>query len=316
MLPVAEDLGHALSEWRNWLALEKNASAHTLRAYEQDVAGFLTFLSGHRGQAVALDTLSDAGIADFRSWLSRRAMAGAKAASRARSLSGVKNFLHWLDRSGRMHNAGIEAVRAPKRPRRLPRPLQPPQAVDVVERAAAFSAPEAPAWIGLRDRALFGLLYGAGLRLGEALALTLGDLPDSGGVLRVMGKGRKERTVPLLPVCQQLLNDYIKESGHGDDRHAPVFIGEKGARLNPGVAQRAMRTLRRAMGLPETATPHALRHSFATHLLRNGANLREIQELLGHASLSTTQIYTEIDPANLLEIHRAFHPRGKSESPE
>lgn len=306
MLPVAADLEKALSDWRAWLALEKHASRHTLRAYESDVHGFLQFLGDHHGGAVALNDLSAASVSDFRAWLSRQAAAGAQATSRARSLSGVKNFLRWLDKSGAMHNPAIATLRAPKLPHRLPRPLQEKQAIGVVEHAADFAKDSD---IGLRDRALFGLLYGCGLRIAEALALDVGDLPGADGFLRVTGKGRKERMVPVLPICQRLLGDYLRESGHGADKTAPLFLGARGDRLNPGVAQRAMRNLRRALGLPETATPHALRHSFATHLLRNGANLREIQDLLGHESLSTTQRYTEIDPRDLLDIHRAHHPR-------
>lgn len=309
MLPLAADLEKALADWRAWLALEKRVSRHTLRAYEADVSGFLAFLSAHRGGAVSLNALSEASISDFRAWLSRRTMDGARASSRARSLSGVKNFLKWLDREGVLHNSAASVVRAPRLPHLLPRPLTEGGALGLVAHAGDFTRGQE--WIGLRDRALFGLLYGAGLRIAEALALDIGDLPGADGLLRVRGKGGKERMVPLLPVCLDLARAYLKDVPFSTEPARPIFVGEKGGRLNQGVAQKAMRDLRRALMLPESATPHALRHSFATHLLKGGANLREIQELLGHASLSTTQRYTEIDPRELLDIHRTFHPRKK-----
>ncbi len=306
MLPIAADLEKALTDWKAWLTLEKHASRHTLRAYNSDVSDFLKFLSAHHGGTIGLNALSEASISDFRAWLSRRAVQGASASSRARSLSGTKNFLHWLDRQGTLHNAAAEIIRAPKLPRRLPRPLPEKQALGLVAHAADFSDND---MLGLRDRALFGLLYGCGLRISEALALNVGDLPGGDLILRIVGKGRKERIVPILPICLTLIETYLKASKHGADKDTPLFLGMKGQRLHQGVAQKAMRDLRRVLGLPETATPHALRHSFATHLLHNGANLREIQELLGHESLSTTQRYTEIESRDLLDIHRSFHPR-------
>lgn len=307
MLPVAGDLEKTLAAWRDWLAFEKNASRHTLRAYESDVAVFIRFLSDHCGGVVGLSALSAVSLPDFRAWMARRATDGLQASSRARALSSVKNFLRWVDRSGVMHNAAIASVRTPKRPHRLPRPLQEHQALAIVAQA---SDRVEDSILGLRDRALFGLLYGCGLRIGEALALEVGDVPRADDLLRVVGKGRKERAVPVLPICLSLIAAYLDCAPHGADPSAPLFVGAKGGRLHAGVAQRAMRDLRRALGLPETATPHALRHSFATHLLRHGANLREIQELLGHANLSTTQVYTEIDPQDLLKAHRKAHPRN------
>lgn len=303
----AADLNAALEDWRAWLAREKRASPHTLRAYQADVAAFLTFLSGHLGQGIALNDLSDARLLDFRAWMSRQAIDGRAAASRARSLSGVRNFLKWMDREGRMHNAAAALVHAPRLPHKLPRPLSETKAREVV-----FAATSAPGdeWLGLRDRALFGLLYGCGLRIAEALALNVSDRPCE-GALRVVGKGRKERLVPVLPVCEQMLEAYLGQRPWARTPDSPLFVGLRGDRLRQGVAQRAMRSLRKSLGLPETATPHALRHSFATHLLHNGANLREIQELLGHVSLSTTQRYTEVDLDDLKEIHRQAHPRGR-----
>lgn len=301
----APDLAEALGKWERWLRSEKNVSPHTLRAYRQDVGQFVGFLAGHHEKAVGLNALSDADIRDFRAWLSRRSMDGAGAASRARSLSGVRNLIRWLDREGILHNAALAIVRSPKQPHKLPRALHEKQAFRITD------APEGGEdWVSLRDRALFMLLYGSGLRVGEALGLDIKHLPRD-GFLRVMGKGRKERQVPVLAVVERTLNEYLHACPFPETPDRPLFPGERGKRLNQGVAQKAMRTMRNALNLPETATPHALRHSFATHLLQNGANLREIQELLGHASLSTTQRYTEIDGAELLKVYNKAHPRQK-----
>ncbi len=300
----AADMAEALRRWHQWLRTEKNVSRHTLRAYGHDAALFIQFLAVHHARAVSLNDLSAADIKDFRAWLSRRAIDGAGAATRARSLSGVKNLLSWLDRQGILHNAAVKNVRAPKLPRKLPRPLFQDQALSVVHQDSAD-------WIEFRNNALFTLLYGCGLRIDEALALDIADLPRN-GFLRVMGKGRKERQVPVLPEVEEALNRYRPACPFPETPDRPLFMGEMGKRLNQGVAQKAMRDIRRDLSLPETATPHALRHSFATHLLQNGANLREIQELLGHASLSTTQRYTDLDMKDLMATYKKAHPREKA----
>lgn len=305
----APDLARALQGWVDWLRFEKHVSPHTLRAYGGDVSHFILFLRDHHGGNPSLGDVADAKLRDFRAWLSRKAMEGTANASRARSLSGLKNFLRWLDRQGLAHNAAIGTLRSPKLAHHLPRPLAERQAFEVLAEASALAAVP---WVGLRDRALFTLLYGCGLRIDEALGLDLADLPQD-GFLRVMGKGRKQRQVPVLPPVERVLTAYLHSSpfhGQGVSAATPIFCGLRGGRLNQGVAQKSMRDLRRHLGLPETATPHALRHSFATHLLQNGANLREIQELLGHASLSTTQRYTEINAQELLGIYKAAHPRA------
>jgi integrase/recombinase XerC len=300
----AADLADTLIEWQRWLKVEKNVSRHTLRAYTGDLSIFVQFLANHKSRAVSITDVSDAGLTDFRSWMSRQAMDGRANASRARTLSGLKNFLQWMDKQGIAHNAAIKTVRAPKLPRKLPRPLHENQAFEVLNDQGGGD------WVASRDRALFTLLYGCGLRIDEALSLDVGDMPRD-GFLRVTGKGRKERQVPLLPVVKSRINDYLKQRPYALEKQSPLFVGEKrGERLNQGVAQKAMRDLRRKLGLPETATPHALRHSFATHLLQNGANLREIQELLGHASLSTTQRYTDINAEEMLAIYKKAHPRA------
>lgn len=299
------DLAERLSQWRDFLRYEKALSPHTLRAYESDVTHFLDFLMDHSGKPPGLNDLSAVSIRDFRSWLSRKAMDGLSNASRARSLSGVKNFLSWLDKQGIMHNAAISVVRTPRLAHKLPKPLLEKQAFEVLEQAGRNDD-----WQAARDKALFTLLYGAGLRIDEALSLNMGDLSASEDFLIVTGKGRKQRQVPILPIIRQALADYLSLRPYAAEADSPVFLGVRGGRLHQGVVQRSMRDLRRALGLPETATPHALRHSFATHLLENGANLREIQELLGHASLSTTQRYTEINAKELMAIYKKAHPRA------
>ncbi|MCB9989551.1 MAG: tyrosine recombinase XerC [Rhodospirillales bacterium] len=299
----APDLSDCLLKWLDYLRYEKNVSRHTLRAYSGDVGQFISFLCQHHGKPPSLNDLSDTSIRDFRAWLSRRAMDGASAATRARALSGVKNLLHWLDKQGIMHNAAISTVRTPKLPHHLPKPLQEAQAIRLLDNT------EGDDWTDARDKALFTLLYGCGLRIDEALSLNIGDMPRD-GFLRVMGKGRKERQVPVLDIVEKTLRAYITTLPFSVETDQPLFRGARGKRLNQGVAQKALRDLRGVLGLPETATPHALRHSFATHLLQNGANLREIQEMLGHASLSTTQRYTEIDGSELMRVYKNAHPRA------
>lgn len=306
-LPCAADLTDTLLKWEQWLAHEKRLSRHTVRAYASDLSFFMQFLSGHLGRAPGVSDLSAVALVDFRGWLSRRTTEGASAATRGRALSSLRNFMAWLDKSGVMHNPAIARVRNPKLPKKLPRPLHAPDALQLLDESAA--AQNTQSWMSLRDCALFTLLYGCGLRIDEALKLNRGDLPQN-GELRVMGKGRKERMVPVLPVVEKALNEYLAVCPFkDDDRKAPVFYGARGARLHQGVAQRRMRELRHLLQLPETATPHALRHSFASHLLTGGGDLRTIQELLGHESVRTTQRYTEINPQELLEIYRKAHPR-------
>ena len=299
------DLAAAVGRWQEWLKVEKNVSPHTFRAYTSDIGQFITFLAGHAGGTLALRHISGATLTDFRSWLSNRATDGLTASSRARSLSGVKNFLTWLDKQGILHNAAIASVRSPKLPRKLPRPMDETQ----IHRLLAEDTP-APDWVTLRNRALFTLLYGCGLRISEALQLNLADLPRE-NFLRVMGKGRKERQVPVLPLVEKILSEYRALCPYSETPDRPLFMGERGQRLNQGIAQKALRDVRLALNLPDTATPHALRHSFATHLLQNGANLREIQELLGHASLSTTQRYTDVNAEEMLKIYKSAHPHSR-----
>lgn len=301
------DLADQLHKWQDYLQHEKQVSPHTFRAYCSDITHFITFMNEHHGKAPSLETIADASITDFRAWLSRKAIGGAGNASRARSLSGIKNLINWLDRNGILHNAALKVLRSPKIPRKLPRPLHESQAFEVLENANLLTKED---WIGQRDRALFTLLYGCGLRIDEALSLNISDIPPDDLPLRVIGKGRKERIVPIIPIVRNTLNAAIAQCPYDTSPDQPIFRGQRGGRLSQGMAQKSMRTLRVTLGLPETATPHALRHSFATHLLQNGANLREIQELLGHASLSSTQRYTDVNAKEMLRIYKAAHPRA------
>ena len=296
----------ARAAFLDWLANEKRASPLTVEAYGADIAGFLGFLTGHLGGEPDLAALATLRQADVRAWLARLAGDGLTNASRARHLAAVRSFFRYLARRHGVDNPAIKLVATPRAKRPLPRPLPPPQARGVAQDIGEVSD---AAFTQTRDTALFTLLYGCGLRISEALGLDVRDVPAADGVLRVVGKGQKERIVPVLPLVRQALGAWL--ALHPDRApDSPLFIGTKGKRLDPGVAQRTMRQYRQLNGLPEHATPHALRHSFATHLLAGGADLRSIQELLGHASLSTTQRYTTVDEAKLLAVWRSAHPRA------
>ncbi len=297
----------AVDDWRAWLAYERRASAHTLDAYGRDLAAFLGFLSEHLGFAPGLADLEALRTADFRAFLANRATQGLSRTSMARAVSALRGFFRFLERNGLAANAAIGALRTPKVARSVPRALAPDEAREVLGKVETVS--DDP-WIGKRDTALFTLLYGCGLRIGEALGLNRGDLPK-GDTMVITGKGDKQRVVPVLAVVREAVGDYLAHCPHQVGRDGPLFLGARGGRLNPGVVQRQMRRLRISLGLPETATPHALRHSFATHLLAGGGDLRTIQELLGHASLSTTQRYTDVDTASLTAVYRDAHPRAR-----
>ena len=297
----------AVTAWQRWLAEEKRASAHTLDGYGRDLAAFLGFLQHHRGGEPRLEDLADLTPADFRAFLAQRNGDGLARSSMARAMSSLRGFFRFLDQTDRLRNPAIQAVRSPRPPRSLPKPLAAQEAMETL--ASAPSLQDQP-WLAARDLALFTLLYGCGLRLGEALGLTVAEAP-LGDVVRITGKGQKQRMVPVLPVVRQAIADYLRLRPPATESRAPLFIGARGQSLNPGVVQRQMRRLRALLGLADTATPHALRHSFATHLLSAGGDLRTIQELLGHASLSTTQRYTDVDAGRLAATYRAAHPRAK-----
>ncbi|OYW13995.1 MAG: hypothetical protein B7X02_01010 [Rhodospirillales bacterium 12-54-5] len=306
---VAPDTQIHLTAWLREFASVRRASAHSVTAYQHDVAGFLAFLAQHRGEAPSLKLLAQVQERDMRSWLAHRAAGGMAKSSNARALSAVRGFYRYLN-----HHAGVENVAALQvQSPRLAKPL--PKAPNTIQTNAMMDAivgQDTDGWLALRDHAVALLLYGCGLRISEALGLTVGDIDAAQGSLRIVGKGNKTRIIPLLSIVRRAIDAYLAESPwHGNAYgNAPVFVGERGKKLQAAVFARMLIAMRRQMGLPESLTPHALRHAFATHLLSNGAELREIQELLGHASLSTTQRYTHVDTARLLSAYNAAHPRA------
>ena len=306
--PVAAgDLAEQFAEWRRWLADERRASPHSLAAYERDLAAFLAFLARHRGELPCLDSLKRLDRADLRAYLADRGRRGLQASSTARALSVLRGFFRFLARRGVVENAAVLAMRNPKLPKPVPKALTDTEAIYAIEGVVDLAHQP---WIAKRDVAMLTLLYGCGLRLGEALALKRADLVSArSGRLVVMGKGRKQRVVPVLPVVAAALADYADALPYRGD---PLFRGARGGPLNPRLVQGLLQRLRLLLGLPASATPHALRHSFATHLLAGGGDLRAIQELLGHASLSTTQRYTDVDAAGLLAVYERAHPRAKA----
>ncbi len=309
---VRPAVAEAARDWRRWLADERRASPHTIDAYCRDLAAFLAFLADHLGGPPGLDELAGLRVADFRAWLAWRAWRGLARASTVRAMSVVRGFFRHLDRAGLVHNPALAAVRTPRHRRGVPRPLSVEQARAAVGAIGGLSE---VAWIAKRDTALVALLYGAGLRIGEALALNRSDVPAAPpgeeAALVVTGKGNKQRVVPLLPVVRAAIAEYLAACPFPSPPDGALFLGARGGRLNAGVVQLRMRRLRGFLGLPDDATPHSLRHSFATHLLGAGGDLRTIQELLGHASLSTTQRYTEVDAESLLKVYEKAHPRAR-----
>lgn len=299
--PAAADI----VRWGIFLQHDRRRSPHTVRAYVATAHRFLGFLGVHLGRPVGRADLLRLSGGDLRAFLAQRRAEGLGPASAGRELSGVRAFLKYMaEQSGSVPQ--LPRTRAPKRPRTLPRPVAPDDAIGVAEDAAeAASQP----WIGARDLAILLLLYGAGLRVAEALSLTARDLP-LGSTLRVTGKRSKTRIVPVVPAVQDAVAEYVRQCPFPRGGDAPLFVGAKGGPLNPDLVRRAVRAARLRLDLPDSLTPHALRHSFATHLLAGGADLRSLQELLGHASLSSTQIYTAVDAAHLLDVYRHAHPRA------
>ncbi|GAB3439542.1 tyrosine recombinase XerC [Insolitispirillum peregrinum] len=309
LFSCAPDLEALIGDWRAWLAAEKRSSKHTLDAYSRDLAAFLRFLTDHLGERPTLARMADLEAADFRAYLAVRTQEGLSRTSLARAMSTLRGFFKWADRAGTLHNPAITTVRTPRPPRHVPRPLAEDEAVEALSAAAEIQ--DEP-WMAARDVALFALLYGCGLRLGEALELNVANQP-LGDTMVITGKGNKQRLLPVLPLVRDAIAAYLDQRPFPPLPESPLFIGARGKRLNPGVVQRQMRRLRVLLGLGETTTPHALRHSFATHLLAKGGDLRTIQELLGHSSLSTTQRYTQVDSAKLIAVHTASHPRDHKE---
>lgn len=307
LVTARPDLNQRIGLWMDHLSNERRLSDKTLVAYERDLRQFLRFLTDHLGGAPGCKDIADLKPADFRAFLARRRQSGTGSRSLARGLAGIRSFLRFMERRGEVNAAAASAVRPPKQPKSLPKPVS---ARDARTLTGGDMAMETEPWIEARNTAVLTLLYGCGLRLSEALSLTGASAPRRGTqTLKIRGKGGKERIVPILPVVCEAVEAYLRLCPYAISKDGSLFLGARGGPLNPRLIQLAMQKLRSALGLPETATPHALRHSFATHLLAGGGDLRTIQELLGHASLSSTQIYTEIDSSRLLEAYDRAHPR-------
>jgi integrase/recombinase XerC len=306
-LPLGADLDRAVAGWLTFLRHERGAAAKTLEAYERDVRQFLGFLGRHLGHAPCLADLDRLEPKTLRGFLAARRRTGAVSRSLARSLSALRQLFRWLEAQGLVDNRAVLRIASPKVPHSVPKPL-------TVEKAAGVVAIEPAAdldWTLARDAAVLLLLYGSGLRIAEALSIETKDAPTGArDVLRIKGKGGKERLVPVLAIVRAAVERYLSLCPYPLAPTDALFRGAKGGPLSPRIIQLAMERLRLALALPATATPHALRHSFATHLLSAGADLRQIQELLGHASLSTTQAYTEVDRERLLAVYDAAHPRS------
>ena len=305
---IAPKVAAEIESWLSYLGAERRMSPKTVEAYRRDVLQFLGFLAEHLGGAPSLRDLAALTPADVRAFLASRRAVGIGSRSLMRTLAGTRAFARYLERNGKGQVGALSAVRAPKIGKTLPRPLAAADAKRMADPDLPADDGHAP-WIHARDAAVLGLLYGAGLRISEALGLKRAEVGTADAVT-VTGKGRKQRMVPVLAQVQKLIADYVAQCPYDLPTDGPLFVGAKGGPLSPRLVQLAMARLRGALGLPETATPHALRHSFATHLLARGGDLRSIQELLGHASLSTTQIYTQVDAERLIEAYRNAHPRA------
>jgi len=305
-------LRRAVGQWYDQLSAERRASPHTLAAYAHDLGAFLDFLSFHQGGPPGLADLAALKSGDFRAWLAHRTRAGLARSSTARALSVVRGFYRFLDREGLAHNAAIGAVRSPRATRAVPKALAVAEMADLLETVREPDRETTEPWVAARDVAVLTLLYGGGLRISEALGLNRRDVPSSCNSLVVAGKGGKQRMVPLLPIVVDAIAEYVAACPYRLAPEGPLFVGVRGGRLNPRIVQGRMQTLRAQLGLANEATPHALRHSFATHLLGAGGDLRTIQELLGHASLSTTQRYTDVDAEQMLDVYAKAHPRAEA----
>ena len=300
------ELAAVIEAWFEHLRHERGYSELTVEAYARDVDHFLRFLHGRVGRCATLADISGGDVRAFRAFMAQRRKAGASSRTLARTMSALRSFYRWLEASGRLKNRTILLVGMPKVAHSVPKPLTVEKAADVVDTVAAPRGD----WIAARDAAVLLLLYGGGLRISEALGIRFEDAPTpERDMLRIVGKGGKERLVPVLPATIVAVARYIDMCPYPRQRGEPLFLGARGGPLSPRIIQLRMEQLREELALPETATPHALRHSFATHLLSAGADLRQIQELLGHASLSTTQVYTEVDRERLLKVYDAAHPR-------
>jgi integrase/recombinase XerC len=303
---MARSVAELTSAWCATLSHERRLSPHTLRAYTDDVNRFLDFLIVHKGGRISLSMLQAITPADLRAHLAARRAEGLGPRGIQRALAGLRSFYRFLERENLASLAPLRAVRAPKLPRTLPRPLSETDTLRAIDDAGGAEEP----WMAARNAALITLLYGTGLRISEALSLKRGDTP-LGETLLILGKGGRERSVPVLPLVREAIAVYAALVPFAGAKSSPLFLSRRGKPMSPRDAQGLMQRLRGRLGLPATATPHALRHSFATHLLQNGGELRAVQELLGHASLSTTQKYTEVEGSRVLAIYDAAHPRAR-----
>jgi integrase/recombinase XerC len=306
---ISPDIVAATNHWLGHLGTERRLAAGTLEAYGRDTRQFFVFLTGYLGGAPSLADLKSLKPADIRAFMAERRRDGIESRTLMRQLAALRSLFRYLEREGQAIASPFSAVRSPRISKGLPKPL-PPQAARALADADIRAGEARPQWVLARDAAVLALLYGSGLRIAEALAMRRMDAPGDRDGLTVTGKGNKTRGVPVLPQVSKLIEAYIATCPYALPPDGPLFVGAKGGPLSPRIIQLAMASLRGALGLPESATPHALRHSFATHLLGRGGDLRTIQELLGHASLSTTQIYTAVDMNRLMASYRAAHPRA------
>ncbi|MEM9499846.1 MAG: tyrosine recombinase XerC [Pseudomonadota bacterium] len=296
----------ALEAWLSYIRGVRGASEHTIAAYAGDLRTFLEFVTLHRGESQGLNALAGVDITDMRAWMAHARASGVESRTLARKLSAVKSFYRWLAEREGFDPSAVLAARTPKFQRALPRPLSPEDASDVLD---VSEKQHDKAWLNARDHAVITLLYGCGLRISEALGLRAEAAP-LGESLRIVGKGGKERIVPVIAPARDAVNDYVRRCPHALNSGTPLFRGVRGGPLRPRAVQKLMQIVRLQLGLPASATPHAMRHSFATHLLNAGGDLRAIQELLGHASLSTTQAYTDVDTSRLMEVYNRAHPKA------
>ncbi|MBK0400685.1 tyrosine recombinase XerC [Limibaculum sp. M0105] len=306
MTEMSDGAADLLTRWLAQLSAVRRASPKTIEAYGRDLRDFLGFMGAHTGGGMGKTALGGLGVADFRAWMAAERDRGVGARTLGRKLAAVRSFYRWLEAAEGVDCPALLTLRTPKGARPLPRPVAAKDARALIEVVSAHAEP----WIAARDQAALTLIWGSGLRISEALGLRQKDAP-LGEVIRVTGKGGKEREVPVLPVARKAVEHYRALCPHAPGRDDALFLGARGGPLNPRLLQGAMATARMALGLPASATPHALRHAFATQLLAAGGDLRAVQELLGHASLSTTQVYTGVDEIRLMEVYERAHPKAR-----
>lgn len=305
-MQASEQSYHLLQEWLDRLRGVTGASEKTVSAYQKDVSDFLGFLTMHLGGDVGKEALANISVSDMRAWMAHERQRGLSARSLARALSAVKSFYRWLSENHNIEAAAVSATRSPRAKKRLPRPIDENAAKSLLDLIEVQS--NSP-WVASRDVAVVTLLYACGMRISEALSLKYSDYPLSDNI-SIVGKGKKQRIIPVLPIARRAIEEYVNLCPHSFIPESPLFLGVRGGKLNPRIIQKAVENARLQLGLPATTTPHAMRHSFATHLLQAGGDLRTIQELLGHASLSTTQSYTGVDQARLMDVYEKSFPRG------